>query len=197
MKKTPSLWDAFVKVHPVIFFVIILIISIAWSHWIYVWIWGGSYDVSSVNFWENIIARSRNVLKEEVLWRFLPFTIATFLVLKSKNFLKKQGILILTMGIFIGIVQIQFGLSHMCTDPIVRSLRGVSQIPSYTEKITFVVYQGVLGMFYALIYVKILLHMKGRWRYLQLIPLFATIVMHMAVNWTMVLLGLHGYWSRK
>jgi hypothetical protein len=160
--------------------------------WMYLW---GNFFLGSIKFiskdvlWSQIIRQPMITFQEELLWRFVPFTIMTGIWFVGIKIKIPHIVLIFITVIPIICVQIIFGLAHVVWDPDLRMLLDMPRIPSLNEKIQHLVIQGGVAIILSFIYFKFLLHSKNVFKYIQILPLLACSIVHMLYNQIVMYLG--------
>lgn len=177
------------NVPPVIFFVVMLFISVIWMKYWFIFFWDDGKFISkeqlSIEIWEQHIIAFR----EELLWRLLPFMIASIVWIIGMR-LKIPGLILVVITTFpIIFVQIQFGLAHMMQDQYLRIIMDLPAIPEMKEKLYHIVLQGGMGIVLSLTYLKYLLQSKGLFRYVHIIPFLICCLIHTLTNQVIMYLG--------
>lgn len=189
MKKIEVVLDYIRKFPPGIFLIFMLITGIIW-----ICLWG-NFFAGSINFiskdglWTQMMEQPMIALQEELLWRFMPFTMMTGIWFIGIKIRIPRIILLLVTTIIIVYIQISFGLAHVIWDPDLRMLMDMPKYPSFGEKVYHLVIQGGVAIMLSFIYFKFLLHSKKIFRYIQILPLLICSIIHMLYNQIVMYLG--------
>lgn len=187
MKGLKSFADQLRKFPPGIFFIIILGAAIAWT---YLWSGEQNYNfLDSQNFYPEMLDQARIAFREELKFRWLPFTVATLIWLVGVRLKIPSLPLITTLAISIIIVQVILGSAHVIPDIGLRAALDLPPMPSLQEKIQHVMLQGGIGLFFSFAYFKYLLQSKGIWRYVQFLPFIMCVAIHMVHNQIYIYFG--------
>jgi hypothetical protein len=120
----------------------------------------------------------KSVGKEEFVYRYLPFMIATLFAVWGKKQLHSTKALNIVLALFILAVQIQFAIDHVITDGTVRTtLLNLPESPTINEYIQALFMQGIGGIILSIFYF-VAIDKKRPLYLLQLIPFVATFVVH-------------------
>ncbi len=180
MKKNRSLTKI---VHLVIFWLIMLLVSVSWLRFWNNAFWQTGYSVSTGNLSLPEILKQLSVaIHEELVFRFIPFTIVSIIWLIGTHIKVSTTILMIIIIIFIIIVQIQFGLAHVLWDADLRKIMNLTELPTVTEKMQHIVLQGGMGIILICTYWRFYKESKGVLRYIQIVPLFTVTMLHMITN---------------
>lgn len=157
--------------------IIPIIISYLWGVW-----WNIIYfnDAKTFFLWNRVNDIKDTIgaaINEELLWRFIPLVIISFILssLKYESNKEKKCILCSISFIIILLIQMKFGISHY------------SEIYETQEWITkHIVLQGTMGLFYATAYNIIQYHTKKTYNIhliiSHIIALLSSIIIHSTVN---------------
>ncbi|MCF7834475.1 CPBP family intramembrane metalloprotease [Candidatus Gracilibacteria bacterium] len=178
------------KFPPGIFMFLILLSGILWST---IWgniFWGNVYieqnDALLLEIWKQPFI----ALGEELLFRFMPFTIVTLIwILLSRIKIMPNFVLIIMVIIPIVYVQILFGLEHVLWDSDIRIIIGLSPKPELIEQLQHVVLQGGMGILLSFAYLKFLLNSRKIFKYVQIIPLIMCIILHTLNNQILMIIN--------
>ena len=166
------------------------------SSWMYFWntvFWPGSkYILTEPTVYLEIIKQPGIVLGEELLWRLLPFTIGSILWFFGAHIKIPTVVLIMLIGIPIIYIQIMFGLQHVLSDQDLRAIMKLPQVPTFQETLPHIVLQGGMGIILSFTYVKFLLSSsKKLFKYVHVIPLIASVTVHMVCNVAIIIATYH------
>jgi hypothetical protein len=173
----------FKRIPAVMFFLLILVVNVLWmSFWSLIF-WGESYYSMDKEFLVRELFQQPFVaIKEEFIFRFVPFLLATIIWFVGIKIKLPKITMILVLIVSILLVQIKFGLLHCLWDQDLRLILELPANPDIWEKGEHVILQGGMGIIISFTYLKYLLHSKGALQYIQIIPLFACILLHMLSN---------------
>jgi len=171
------------KIPPGIFFLFVLLISIAWMSFWSLTFWGESYySMDKVELVVEIAQQPFVAIGEEFLFRFIPFMIATIVWFVAVKLKVPKKSMIVFLAIPMILIQIEFGLLHCLWDHDLRAILELPPEPDISEKMQHVILQGGMGIIISLTYLRYLLDSKGIWKYIQIIPLFLVPLLHMLSN---------------
>lgn len=171
------------KIPPGMFFLLVLLISIAWMSFWSLTFWGRSYyGMEDVQLAMELIQQPFVAIEEEVIFRFIPFMIATILWSVGIRFKTPKTVMIVLLTIPMILIQIKFGLLHCLWDHDLRAILELQPQPDISEKMQHVILQGGMGIIISFTYLRYLLDSKGIWKYIQIIPLFVVSLLHMLSN---------------
>ena len=122
-------------------------------------------------------------IKEEIIFRYLPFMLATCIYVGLKKIGNKwANISIIPLGILILVVQFVFSSLHIPLDPVYREvLYELPPYPTFTELFETFLLQGIVGIFLCICYL-IYISKEKPLSLLQLKSLLACCFVHIVYN---------------
>lgn len=127
-------------------------------------------------------------IKEEIIFRYLPFLLVTYVYVRLKKIGMRVKIFIIPLGIFILIIQIIFSSLHIPLDPDYREiLYDLPPYPTIKELVDVFLLQGVLGIVLCLCYLLYISRNKPLYM-LQVESLLVCCFVHILYNQLVVII---------
>ncbi len=157
--------------------IFLLVICIAWNRF-YCWITDTERSYFIADIMSFLLA-----MKEEAIFRYPPFMVATAIVLLCRKLnIKKMTPIYAFLIIAILIVQIVFALMHIPWDENIREMvLEMPAKPQVSEYVTALALQGVLGITLCVVYYLFINKLKPLWL-AQFIPFIVCVVFHFINN---------------
>ena len=157
--------------------IFLLVVCIVWNRF-YCWMTDTESSYYIIDFMSFLL-----VMKEEAIFRYIPFMVATAIILLCwKLNVKKMTPIYALLIIAILVVQIVFALLHITWDENIREM--VFQMPVKPEMSEYglaLSLQGVLGITLCVVYYLFINKRKPLWL-AQLIPFIVCVVFHFINN---------------
>jgi hypothetical protein len=162
----------------ILFGVITLLCLIAWYEFYCVVNGFDSFDMNLTVNTGLYLHYIKSVGKEELVYRYLPFIIATLFAVWGKKQFHSTKVLNIVLVLFILAVHIQFAVDHVITDECIRvALLNLPKSPTLNEYVQALFMQGVGGIILSIFYF-VAIDKKKPLHLLQLIPFVATFAVH-------------------